>query len=128
MSADPYPCPNGCGEMLFKTENRVSQYGNPIPLNFYDGLISRRGESHLCPKKIKMPTPIKKPEYVDDKAKDLQEFLWNKAVLGTDGYWHLYHDGQWQKRLEKARPEELQCWDPSQPDNIDHSRDGNIHS
>lgn len=127
MSADPYPCPFGCGEMLFKTENRVNQYGTMIPLNFYDGKISRRGEAHLCPTKVKVPE--KPPVYVNEKAADLQRFMWHKAVLGKDGWWYAVDEhGKWTKRLEKARLEELQSWDPSSPDGVDHSRDGTIHT
>jgi hypothetical protein len=62
-------------------------------------------------------------------AKELGDFLRHKAVLEKlqDGqyYWVLYdtHTGLSIGLIGKAKPEELQCWDPNQPDGIDHTRE-----
>ena len=62
-------------------------------------------------------------------SRELAEFLRYKAVLEKlqDGeyYWVLYdtHTGLSIGLIGKAKPEELQSWDPNQPDGIDHSRE-----
>ncbi len=62
-------------------------------------------------------------------SKELGDFLRHKAVLEKlqDGqyYWVLYdtHTGLSIGLVGKAKPEELQSWDPNQPDGIDHSRE-----
>ena len=66
------------------------------------------------------------------KARNLNkelDYQSRKAVLEKleDGhyYWVLYdtHTGQRIGPVEKATKEELSCWDPNQPDGIDHSRE-----
>jgi hypothetical protein len=110
MSSDPYLCPNGCNEMIFKTENRVSQYGNMIPLNFYDGQFSKRGEQHVCPKNPKVKK-IFTPPY-NEKSHDLHEYLRHCLKLHSDGNWYKYHDGKYAGFHSKATPEELGSWNP----------------
>ena len=62
-------------------------------------------------------------------SKELGDYLRHKAVLEKleDGqyYWVLYdtRTGQRIGPVEKATKEELSCWDPNQPDGIDHSRE-----
>lgn len=83
-----------------------------IPLNYSDGIISRRGEAHVCPKDIRMPNP-KKPEYlVNEKAHDLHEYLRHSLRLHSDGYWYMYHDGKYAGRQSKATRKELASWSP----------------
>ena len=74
-------------------------------------------------------------KYIADlrrKARNLNkepDYQNQKAVLEKlqDGqyYWVLYdtHTGLSIGLIGKAKPEELQSWDPNQPDGIDHSRE-----
>lgn len=104
---EPYPC-SKCGEMLIKLETNLSKSGYIVPTNFYDGLISKRGENHICPKNIRMPKP--KPVYVNEKSKDLGDYMKNMARLGADGYWHLWLDGKYRGPVEYA-PNDHISWD-----------------
>ena len=108
---EQYPCPK-CGESLIKSENRVSPNGYMIPMNFFDGIVSKRGENHICPKDIRMPSK-KPPIYVNEKSHDLCEYLKMHAKLGDDGWWHLFRNEKYAGRIEYA-PNDHISWEPKQ--------------
>jgi hypothetical protein len=108
---EPYPCPK-CGEMLIKLETNLSKSGYPIPTNFYDGEISKRGEGHKC-KANQLVDKVKKqvPPYVNEKSHDLHEYMKNYARLGADGWWHLWRNGKYAGPVEYA-PNDHKSWEP----------------
>ena len=109
---EQYPCPK-CGESLIKSENRVSPNGYMIPTNFYDGVISKRGENHICPKDIRMPSKKPVVQYVNEKSHDLHEFMRNHVKLGDDGWYHLFKDEKYAGRILYA-PNDWKSWNPEQ--------------
>lgn len=40
--------------------------------------------------------------YVNEKSKDLGDYMKNMARLGADGYWHLWLDGKYRGPVEYA--------------------------
>lgn len=106
---EPYPC-SKCGEFLIKLETRLSKYGYMIPTNFFDGVLSKRGENHICSKDTKQQKP--KPEYVSEKMHELHEYMKNMLRLGNDNWWHGWRDDKYVGRVERAKPEDYQSWSP----------------
>ena len=47
MSDEPIPC-RLCKCLIFFSENKISQTGKMIPINFTDGKGGKRGENHNC--------------------------------------------------------------------------------
>lgn len=52
--------------------------------------------------------------YVNEKSKDLGDYMKNMARLGADGFWHGWRDGKYVGRIEKATKEAYQSWEPIQ--------------
>src|SRR5215510_1095600 len=106
MSEHEYDCPK-CGEKLIKSESNLSKNGYMIPMNLYDGKLSRHGENHKCPAMWKS----EEPKIVNEKSHDLHEYLRHKLVLNGE-YWYKYHDNKYAGIHSRATPEELKSWEP----------------
>ena len=77
------------------------------------GSLSKRGENHICPKDIRMPSKKPVVPYVNEKSHDLHEFMRNHLKLGDDGWWHLFKDDKYAGRYEYA-PNDHISWDAKQ--------------